>query len=105
MNTREATALFSSALFCVGSTNWWEPAQVASLPPMLGSGATPHSTFFCGTRALSCQMPFQLNAFLLFWNATKSASWAILAGELPFLIRSTYQVIAFTPGSSAQVAV
>ena len=51
------------------------------------------------------QMPFQLNAFLPFCSAMTSASWAILAGEWPFLTRSANQVIAFTPGSSAQVAV
>ena len=50
------------------------------------------------------QMPFQLNAFLPFCRAMTSASWAILAGEWPFLTRSVNQVIALTPGSSAQVA-
>ena len=49
------------------------------------------------------QMPFQLNAFLPFCSAMMSASWAILAGEWPFFTRSVNQVIALTPGSSAQV--
>ena len=53
---------------------------------------------------LICQMPFQLKAVLPFLKAMKSASWAILPGECPFLTRSTNQVIALTPGSSAQVA-
>src|SRR5215213_5065805 len=71
---------------------------------MFGRRATPHSSDVFSFKALTCQMPFQLNAVLLFWKATMSASWAILSGECPSFTRSEYQVIALTPGSSAQVA-
>ena len=69
---------------------------------MLGNGATSHSRPFFSPSALICQMPFQLKAVLLFSKAMKSASWAILPGEWPFLTRSWNHVIALTPGSSAQ---
>ena len=80
--------LFWSGVFSVGSTNWCEPAQAASCPPMFGSRATPHSSDSFSLSVLMVQMPFQLKAVLLFWKATMSASWAILPGECPFFTRS-----------------
>ena len=58
--------LFWSGVFSLGSTNWCEPAQAALVPPMFGSGATPHSRPFFSLSVLMVQMPFQLKAFLPF---------------------------------------
>lgn len=67
-NTRDALALFSSAFFWTGSTNWCEPAHAAGVPPMLGRAATPQPMSVC-LRSLICQMPFQLKAVLPFLRA------------------------------------
>src|SRR5215207_8817644 len=104
MNTRAAVDLFSSGVFSFGSTNWCEPAQAALVPPMFGSGATPHSRPFFSLNVLMFQMPFQTKAFLPFMTAMLSASWATFFGLCPFFTRSVNQDSALTPASSCQVA-
>src|SRR5215217_4462692 len=102
MNTRAAVDLFWSGVFSFGRQNWCEPAQAALVPPMFGSGATPHSRPFFSLSVLMFQMPFQLKAVFPFCRAIASASCATFFGLCPFFTRSVNQLSPFTAGSSAQ---
>ena len=79
-NTRLAIALFSSGFSCRGSTNWWEPAQTACVPPMLGTGAAPHWSFLMAFSGVVFHGPLIMKAALSLVNETKLPSSAAFLG-------------------------
>ena len=64
-----ASTLFWSGLVWRSCTNWWLLPQTPACEPICGTGADAPLDLVLGLRSLICQMPFQLNAFLLFLNA------------------------------------
>jgi hypothetical protein len=83
MNTRLASALFSSGLIWRGRTNWWEPAQTALVSPISGNGAAAHFSFLMAVSGVVFQGPPKKKAVLSLLKATKSDYAEVFLGLNP----------------------
>src|SRR5215218_3473679 len=104
MNTLEAATLLGSCPRLFVITKLWDPPQSPFSEPIWGTVATPHSNPLTLTSSSMFQMPFHMKAFLPFWKAVYSSSWARSLGLYPSLTRSTIQVRASTPAWELKVA-
>src|SRR5918997_3885312 len=105
MKYLDAATLLGSCPCLFMITKLWDPPQAPFCGPIWGIVVTAHSKPLMSPSSSMFQMPFHIKAFLPFWKAVYSSSWARSLGLYPSLTRSTIQVRASTPAWELNVAV